>query len=251
MITLQVLSQHLEDLLTPSNFNDYCPNGVQVEGKKEIRSLAFAVSASQAAIEQAVAKKADALIAHHGMFWQKDPYPIVGIKKNKLDLLLKHQMSLLAYHLPLDAHQEVGNNWKAARDLHMKDLKPFFPLDKGWLGVKGAVPSLPVEDFKRQLEAYYGHPAHCALGGPEKIHSAAIISGGAHRSIDRAIQEGVDCFITGSFDEPIWDIAHEQKIHFFALGHYATERVGVLALMKHLQQQFNLSCSFIELPNPF
>lgn len=251
MITLQDLFQHLQQLLSPEDFSDYCPNGLQVEGKKEIEKVCFAVSASLATIEEAVKKEADALIVHHGIFWQKDPYVIVGTKRKKIELLLKNKTSLLAYHLPLDAHPRVGNNWKAAFDLGMDELQPFYSLGKKALGVKGTIAPTSVKDFTKKLEAYYGHPAHVALGGKKEVRSAAIISGGAHRYIDQAADEQIDCYITGSFDEPIWDIAHERKINFFALGHYSTERVGILALMAEVQKQFRLSCEFIDLFNPF
>jgi dinuclear metal center YbgI/SA1388 family protein len=251
MITLQDLFLYLQQLLSPADFSDYCPNGIQVEGKQEIRKLCFAVSSSLATIEEAIKRGADALIVHHGIFWNKEPYIILGTKKDKLALLLKNDVSLLAYHLPLDAHLSIGNNWKAALDLGMKDLQPFCFTGKVAIGVKGTIATTSVESFTRQLEAYYGHPAHVALGGKKQVQTAAIISGGAHRYLEQAADENIDCFITGSFDEPIWNIAHERKINFFALGHYSTERVGVLALMAKLQKELHLSCEFIDLFNPF
>jgi dinuclear metal center YbgI/SA1388 family protein len=251
MITLQDLSLYLQQLLSPSDFTDYCPNGIQVEGKQEIQKIAFAVSASLAAIEEAIKRGADALIAHHGIFWNKDTYVITGTKKDKLQQLLNHRISLLAYHLPLDAHQQIGNNWKAALDLGLEDLNPFLLIGKTPIGVKGKMGPISIEDFQKKLETYYGHPAHVALGGKKEVRSAAIVSGGGHRYIDQAADENIDCYITGSFDEPIWDIAHERKIHFFALGHYSTERVGVFALMAHLHKQFHIPCEFIDLFNPF
>lgn len=251
MITLQELSSYLNNLLAVSDFIDDCPNGVQVEGKPEIHRIAFAVSASLAAIHEAVKMRADALIVHHGVFWQKDPLPVCGSKKSKLEKLLEHQISLLGYHLPLDAHRQLGNNWKAASDLKWSRLEEFGIFRKMAIGVKGQFPSLPVEEFKKIIEGFYGHPAHVALGGKKQVSSAGIISGGAHWSILEAVDQNLDCYITGSFDEPIWDIAHERKINFFALGHYATEKIGIQALMKHLMEKFSLTCSFIELENPF
>lgn len=251
MITLQDLFLYLQNLLTPDEFTDFCPNGIQVEGGQNVKKICFAVSSSLAVIEEAVNRQADVLIVHHGIFWNKDPYVIVGTKREKLQRLLKHGISLLAYHLPLDAHPRVGNNWKAAQDLGLVDLEPFSALGKSPIGVKGKMPMVSVEDFRKKLEAYYGHPAHVALGGSKEVSSVAIISGGAHRSIDQAADAKVDCFITGSFDEPIWDIAYERKINFFALGHYSTERVGVIALMAELQKQFKIPIEFIDLFNPF
>ena len=241
----------LEGLLSTSEFLDYCPNGLQVEGKSQVQKLGFAVSASLATIEEAVKRGVDALIVHHGIFWNKDAYPIIGTKKKKIEALLSAQLSLLAYHLPLDAHREIGNNWKAARDLGWESLEPFLPQGKHFLGVKGIFKARDVATFRQELEAYYAHPAHVALGGKKEVRRVALVSGGAHRSIDLAADEGVDCYVTGSFDEMIWDIAHERNIHFFALGHYATERVGIHALMELLQAQTGLSCEWIDLFNPF
>ena len=246
MITIQDLSLFLEELLSPEKFTDYCPNGIQVEGKRQISKLCFAVSASLAAIDEAVERGADALIVHHGIFWNKDAHIVTGIKRDKLERLLKNGISLLAYHFPLDAHSRIGNNWKAAMDLGLGDLQPFESI-----GVQGSMASTDVSAFCKKLETYYGHPAHVALGGKKKVTKVAIISGAAHRTIEQAADAGVDCYITGSFDEPVWDIAHERRINFFALGHYSTERVGILALMAELQKQFKVSCEFIDLFNPF
>jgi dinuclear metal center YbgI/SA1388 family protein len=251
MITLQALSQFLDHLLSPKLFGDYCPNGLQVEGKERIHTIAFAVSASVAAVDAAVKMKADALIVHHGIFWDKEPMSVVGPKKEKLSQLLGENISLFAYHLPLDAHGEIGNNWKAAADLGWENLQPFGKMGKTAIGVKGSFKPMRVQDFQKQLEGYYKHPAHVALGGPLEVKTAALVSGGAHRTIQEAADEGIDCFITGSFDEPIWDIAHERRVNFFALGHYATETIGVLALMQLLSQTFGVRSEFIDLPNPF
>lgn len=246
MITLQALSLHLEQLLHPEKFSDGCPNGVQVEGKGEIRQMMCAVSASLEAIQQAVALQADALLVHHGLLWNRDPLPICKTKRDKLKLLLSHGISLIAYHLPLDAHTELGNNWKAAKELGWQDLEPF-----GGIGVKGRFDPVSTQHFRSQIEEYYGHPAHVAFGGKELIGSAGLISGGAHREISQAADSNLDAYLTGSFDEPIWDIAFERKIHFFALGHYATEKIGIAALGQHIETFLRIPCPFIDFKNPF
>lgn len=246
MITLQDLSLFFQNLLSTEGFSDYCPNGIQVEGKREIKRICFSVSASLAVIDEVVKKGADALVVHHGIFWNKDPYTVIGTKRDKLERLLKNGISLFAYHLPLDAHPRIGNNWKAAMDLGIEDLQSFHSI-----GVKGTMQSIDVDAFRKKLEAYYGRPAHVALGGKKEVSSVAIISGGAHRNIIEAADAKVDCYITGSFDEPVWDIAHERKINFFALGHYSTEKVGILALMAELQKHCKVPCEFIDLFNPF
>lgn len=251
MITLQELSKILDSLMQVPGLVDYCPNGIHVEGQSEIRKIGMGVSASLATIEQAIALNCQALIVHHGLFWNKDEYPLVGSKKKKLALMLNHGISLIAYHLPLDIHVELGNNWKAAKDMSWSDLKPFGFMNKTPLGVQGKIPRQSCQAFKEKLEEYYQHPASIAWGGKEMIESVGLISGGAHRSILDAAKEGLDCFITGSFDEPTWHQAFEEKINFFALGHSATERVGPQALGAYLQSTLGIECPFIDIPNPF
>lgn len=251
MITLQDLLQYLNQLLQPELFSDVCPNGLQIEGKKSISRIAFAVSANLATIKQAIILKADALVVHHGIFWNKASCVLLGPRKQKIQLLLENEISLLAYHLPLDAHQAVGNNWKAARDLDLINLKTFGLIGANKIGVKAQVKSTPVEHFQTKLETYYEHIAHTALGGKKQISSIAIVSGGAHWMIEQAIQEELDCFVTGSFDEPIWDLAYEHGIHFFALGHFSTEKVGIQSLKQIITKHFAIPTHFINLFNPF
>ncbi len=251
MITLQDLSAYLEHLMPSKDFPDYAPNGLQVEGKKEIQQIAFAVSAGSVAIQRAIELKADALIVHHGIFWQKDPLIVTGSKRRRLGLLLTQGLSLFAYHLPLDVHPKIGNNYKAAQDLGFFEITPFGPSGKVCLGVKGQCMPTPVAEFRKKLETYYKHPAHVVLEGKEVITSFALISGGGHRYLEQAADENLDCLITGTFDEPVWDIAQERDIHFFALGHYATERIGIMALMEKVKHHFSLPCSFIDVVNPF
>lgn len=251
MITLQEICGHLDELLSVTTITDNCPNGLQVEGRSEIGTIATAVTASLHVIEAAVEKGVDLLLVHHGLFWNKDSYVIRGIKRRKLELLLTHQMSLLAYHLPLDAHPDFGNNWRAAMEMGWTDLQPFCTMSGVAIGVHGKVPNLKRNVFRESLESYYGHPAHVALGGPDLIASAALISGGAHRALAEGIALGVDAFVTGSFDEPIWHQAFEEQINFFALGHAATEKIGPRAIGQYLSARYNLPCTFIDEPNPF
>jgi dinuclear metal center YbgI/SA1388 family protein len=232
-------------------FKDSCPNGLQVEGKREIKKIATAVSANLTTLQKAVEQEIDALVVHHGLFWFKDPYPLVGTKKNKIEMLLRHGIALFAYHLPLDAHSEVGNNWCAARELGWLNLEPFGEFNGTSVGVKGTFPAQEVLKFQGKLEAYYGHPAAVALGGKKEISSGSLISGGAYKELGAAARAGVDCFITGNFDEPAWSIAHEEGIHFFALGHAATEKVGPKALASYIQKTYGIAAHFLDVPNPF
>jgi dinuclear metal center YbgI/SA1388 family protein len=246
MITLNDLLNQLNDYLHTPLFKDYCVNGLQVQGKSEVKKIATAVSASLNIIEEAVRKDVDVLIVHHGIFWDKDSPVIQGIKKEKLALLLKSGISLVAYHLPLDAHKEIGNNWKAAMDLGWHELEPFFTI-----GVRGKFAKCRREEFQKHLEDYYGQKAAVALGGKEHVSSCALISGGAYRQISDASEIGVDCFVTGNFDEPAWHLAHEERINFFALGHASTEKIGPRALADFLRRVMNLDATFLEEFNPF
>ncbi|MCB1136156.1 MAG: Nif3-like dinuclear metal center hexameric protein [Chlamydiia bacterium] len=248
---LQELCDYLDSYLDCGAFSDYCPIGLQVEGKPNIQRIGTAVSACETAIEMAVEGGYDALIVHHGMFWSGDSYVVRGAKRRKLERLLDSGISLLGYHLPLDAHRDVGNNWKAARDMGWVDLEPFGIYKGNTIGVKGGFSPVAVDVFQAKLEAYYGHPAHCVYGGKREVSTAALISGGAHQQINEAVAAGVDCFITGSFDEPIWHIAKEEGINFFALGHANTETVGPKALGEHLASKFGVDVGFLDVPNPF
>lgn len=251
MITLSQLRDYVDKILLTSLFSDYCVNGLQVQGKKEITRLATAVSASLETIQAAIAFGANALIVHHGLFWTGDSPVIEGTKREKIQLLLQNNVSLLAYHLPLDANTQFGNNWKAAKDLGWNNLQPFGMHRNQQIGVRGEFSSMPQAAFQKQLEQYYHHAATCVWGGKKEISSAALISGGSYKSIPEAASAGVDCFITGNFDEPAWYQALEEKINFLALGHSATERIGPKALGEHLKEQFNLEYQFIDIHNPF
>jgi dinuclear metal center YbgI/SA1388 family protein len=249
MLPLKELSLYIDQRLSSSNFIDYQPNGLQVEGNLEVKKVALGVSASLETIQEAAMIRADALIVHHGLFWKDDPYPLIGSKKKRIETLISHNISLLAYHLPLDAHESLGNNFGAATLMGFKNLEPF--LIKGSpLGVIGETPSLTPEAFKKQLEEFYEHKAVSALFGKKEIKRVGIISGGAHKMIEEAIRLELDAFVTGSFDEPIWHMAKEAGIHFFALGHAATERIGVKLLGEELQRRFALETHFIQDDNP-
>ena len=250
-INLKELSHYLNTLLPSKGVTDPSINGLQVEGKASVQNIATAVSASLATLEAVVQKGIDALIVHHGLFWQRESYIIQGTKRKKLHLLLQHGISLYAYHLPLDMHPQVGNNWKAAKDLGWLDLQPFAYWDQVPIGVKGKIVPCSQEEFKKKLETYYQHSATCAWGGPSEIQTVALVSGGAYKTLLEAAQEGIDAYITGSFDEPAWYQAWEERINFYALGHAATERIGPMALAEHLKHALNLPCQFIDIANPF
>lgn len=249
-ISLQELVSRFDNLLNPASFLDACPNGLQIEGKKEIGKMAFAVSASLNVIETAISKGADSLFVHHGLFWNKDPYPIVRYKYKRIKALIDNNVSLFAYHLPLDAHDSVGNNWKAAIDLGFQSLEPFGEYDKKKIGVKGKFPEIDREVFKIKLEKFYGCPVNALFGGEKKISSAALISGNAWRKIEEAAAEGVGCFITGCGDEPVTHLSHELGINFFALGHHASEKIGPIAVRDYVSG-LGIETFFIDEDNPY
>ncbi len=250
-ITRDQLFKYLNEIYQSPLFVDFCPNGLQIEGAMEISRVATAVSSSLETIHQAIRANVQALVVHHGIFWNRDSYPILGVKRNKVACLLKNNLSLFAYHLPMDAHQQIGNNWKAACDLGLNDLEPFYKSNGNYIGVKGAIKSISRRDWQRKLEEYYGHPAVTALGGNEMISTVGIISGGAYRQIEDAACENLDAFVTGNFDEPAWHLAFEEKINFYAMGHAATERVGPRALANHLTEHLHIECLFLDDQNPF
>lgn len=250
-INIDKLTLFLNQLLPINGITDYCPNGLQVEGKTAIKKIGTAVSASVATIEAALEENVDALIVHHGIFWQRESAVIQGTKRKKLSLLLTHGLSLYAYHLPLDIHPIVGNNWKAARDLGWKNLSPFGYVNGIPIGVKGEVDQCSREEFLTKVESYYRHPATCAWGGSGQIQQVALVSGGGYRCIEEAAENNIDAFITGSFDEPAWHLAFEERVDFLALGHAATERVGPIALADYIEKQLSIQSCFIDIENPF
>ncbi len=249
-LSTQELARYLDELLDVSSFNENTYNGIQVANTAPIKKVATAVSASLEAIEKAAALKAQILIVHHGLFRKNDTHPLIETRYKKVRVLIEHNIALLAYHLPLDAHQELGNNWKAAKDLGLADLKPFGVLSDIPIGVIGTIAPLSFEEFRNRVEAYYGNTA-AAVVVKNPIRSVAIISGGADKYIHDAAYAGADCFITGRFDEPVYDAAHEENISFLGLGHYATETVGVKALAQHIQETCEIPCTFIKTENPF
>jgi len=251
MITLQEFCQHLDELLEVSKISDYGPSGLQVEGIAEIETFATAVSCNLATIEKAVEMGVQALVVHHGLFWNNDSLEVVGVKKQKLKALLDNHLSLLGYHLPLDAHPKIGNNWKAALDLGWEKLEGFGEHNGTLIGVKGSFSPMAREDFQKKIEEYYGHKAFSSLGGKTEVSSAALVSGGAWRNLSDAAKEGIDCFITGNFDEPAWHMAQEEGVNFFALGHTATEKVGPRALCDYINENLPVKGTFIDDNNPF
>jgi dinuclear metal center YbgI/SA1388 family protein len=245
------LADYLHELLACANFTDYAPNGIQIEGKNEIHQICTAVTASTEVIEQAATLQADALLVHHGYFWRGEDPTIVGMKRRRIKKLLKHDITLFAYHLPLDCHFELGNNACLAK-IFALDTFTTHQVDKIvnllWSGSFAKAKTtteflLLLQDKLRQK------PLHIA--GPQKlIKRIAWCSGAAQDFIDKAHTLEVDAYISGEVSERTYYQAKELGIHYFACGHHATERYGVQALGNHLATQFGLQHHFIDSDNP-
>ena len=233
-----------------ARFKDYAPNGLQVEGKDDIRTIVTGVTACQALIDEAVRLDADAILVHHGFFWKNEPEVITGMKQRRIKALLSHDISLFGYHLPLDAHPMLGNNATLARQLGIVDAEPIEALAQGLLW-RGKL-DLPVSasDFASTLEKALGRaPLH--IGESEaQIQHLAWCTGGAQDYIDMAASLGVDAFISGEVSERTFHSAVEQGIHYYAAGHHATERFGIEALGRHLAREFHLVHHFVDIANP-
>ena len=253
MISLQDLLQYTNQLLNSAQFEDYCPNGLQIEGKKEIKKVAFAVSATLDSIEKAIAWKADALIVHHGVFWKYNgARAITGPWGERVKKTIQNDLNLIGYHLPLDAHPEVGNATALANLLGLVDQLPFGEHKKQPLGVKGKFPTpLSAKDLKTKLENILSHEIKLATPDEnQKISSMGIITGGANNEWAEALKAGLDSYLTGEISEYNWHDAKEAGIHYFAGGHHATEKFGIQNLMKKIEKELKLECEFFDSENP-
>jgi len=242
------LARYLDQLLEVPRFRDYCPNGLQVEGRAGVLRLVTGVSASQALIEAAIGAGADALLVHHGYFWKSEDGRITGTRRRRIGLLLQHDISLFAYHLPLDAHPEHGNNAQLGALLGFTE--------KGRAGEQNIVAhgctaaTQPLAALAAHIESRLGR-APTVIGDPaQRIARIAWCTGGAQGYFEDAIALGVDAFITGEISEPQVHLARESGVAFIAAGHHATERFGVQALGVHLAARFGIEHRFIDVPNP-
>lgn len=252
-----VFERYIHDYLqlTPRQI-DYCPNGLQIEGASKISKIATGVTASLALIQKAIESGAEALLVHHGLFWQKDPYPIVGYRKKRIEQAIKANLNVFAYHLPLDAHTEIGNNVQLAKLLGL-EFDRYWMVDAsfptlGWIGQTPA--KMMLGDLTRVIESKLSRTP--LLISPEstdlslsKIFKIAICTGAAQKLITE-LPEDVEIFITGEASESTTHLAQELGVHFYAAGHHATERYGIKALGEHLAKQFGLTHCFLDMDNP-
>lgn len=250
--TVKEIVAYSDELLQAKRFQDYCPNGLQVEGRPEISRLLSGVSACQALLDKAVEIQADAVLVHHGYFWKGEAPELRGMKARRLRTLLTHNINLLAYHLPLDAHRRLGNNTQLARLLKLDIIGYLDRKDEQALVPYGRLEggAQPAERFQAHLTSSLSREPLWIAAQASAIEQVAWCTGAAQDFIHYAVAQSVDAFISGEVSERTAHIAREEGIHYFAAGHHATERYGVRALGEHLAERFALRHQFVDIDNP-
>lgn len=249
MIEREQLLTFLNQYLNVEQFSDYCPNGLQVEGKSEISRIILGVTASQELIDAAVAKKADALLVHHGFFWKGESAVITGMKYRRIKALIENGINLIAYHLPLDAHPQAGNNVVLAKRLGLQVVGPLDAPKGLVLGCELPTP-VSVAEFAGQIERSLDRSPLLIEGGKHAVQRVGICTGAAQDEIELAAAAQMDAFISGEISERTTYLARELGIHYLGVGHHASERYGVQALGQLLAEQFALDVEYIEISNP-
>lgn len=243
------LDAYLAETLNIARFRDYCPNGLQVEGRAAIATIVTGVTASHALIEAAIAAGADALLVHHGYFWRGEDARITGIRQRRIRALLTHDLNLFAYHLPLDMHPELGNNARLARQLGLQPDGRFGEDELGWLG---RVPQgiATVAQLAAAVEAALGRAPQVVGDPSQPLGRIGWCTGAAQGMLEGAIAAGASVYLSGEISEPTVHLARESGVAYLACGHHATERYGVQALGEHLAARFGIAHRFIDIPNP-
>ncbi len=249
MINQHELQTWLNNFLKSDGVSDYCPNGLQVEGKKEISKIVTGVSASEEFLEAAVAAGANAVIVHHGLIWKGEWNTLTGPYRRKIALCLKHNLNVFAYHLPLDAHMEVGNAAQLADRLGIENRVPFAVHNGLNYGVSGELKDCSMSRFAEKFKTLINEHA-LLLNVKNELSRVAIVTGGGQGEFQQAINEGFDLFITGEASEWVYHLAKEYKVNFIAGGHHATERFGAEALGAKISTLFDVSVSNIDITNP-
>lgn len=242
------LRRYLDDLLEVARTRDYCPNGLQVEGRDEITRIVCGVSASQALIDEAIARKADALIVHHGYFWKGEDPRVTGIRRRRLAALLGAEINLFAFHLPLDLHPVYGNNAQLARTMGWTATGRFGEQDLGCIGTLPERSS--AAQIARSIAARLGRDPLLIGDAGREVQTIAWCTGAAQSFFEAAIAAGADLYVSGEISEQTVHLARESGVPYLAAGHHATERYGVHALGEHLSTRFGLACEFLDLENP-
>jgi dinuclear metal center YbgI/SA1388 family protein len=242
------LRSYLDRLLETERYRDYCPNGLQVEGGADIERLVCGVTASQALLDEAVRRQAQAVVVHHGWFWRGEDGRVTGLRKRRLATLLRHDISLFAYHLPLDGHAELGNNARLGLHCGWQAESRFGDQD---IGIVGRLPApAALASLAAAIERSLGRQV-LAIGDQERsVTRIAWCSGGAQNMFEQAIAAGVDCYLSGEISEQCTHLARESGVAYIAAGHHATERYGIAALSAHLREALALDCQFVDIDNP-
>lgn len=242
------LCAYLDATLEAARFRDYCPNGLQVEGRRDIGKVVCGVTANQALIDAAIHQGADALLVHHGWFWKGEDGRVTGMRKARLATLLKHDINLIAYHLPLDAHGELGNNAQLARLAGWQIEGRFAEQDIGFHGRPGPVQSATA--IAGHLHRVLGRLPLLVGNGDREVKRIAWCTGGAQGYFEQAISAGADLFVSGEISEQTTHLARESGVPYIAAGHHATERYGVQAVARRVEEVFGIQCSYVEVDNP-
>ena len=245
---IDALNNYLNTLLQPASFNDYCPNGLQVEGKPEVNKIVTGVTASYALLEAALQANADAVLVHHGYFWRGEAQTITGIKKRRIQFLLQHELNLFAYHLPLDAHAELGNNVMLAKQWGLGDIQ-FFG-EKNMLAMVELNTPQTLKSVSLMIEHKLNRRPQVIGDLQKPIQRVALCTGAAQGYIEQALEAGADVYISGEISEQTVHVAIESGMSYISAGHHATERYGIQALGEHLAQKFALQHEFIDIDNP-
>jgi dinuclear metal center YbgI/SA1388 family protein len=249
---LSTILDHLDSVLEPAAYDDYGPNGLQVPGRDEIETIVTGVSANAELFERARDAGADLVLVHHGLFWSGPPRPLDRAAKRRLQLLFDADMGLAAYHLPLDAHLEHGNNALLAGALGCPSWEPFGVHRGRTIGVAGRLPDdgVAADELVARVTEATGREPLAFTDGPDRVRTVAIVSGAGADHLEEAIAAGLDAFITGEPAERVMSRAREAGVHFLAAGHYATETFGVRRLGDLLAERFGIRHVFVDVPNP-
>lgn len=251
MAQLQDILQWCDQTLLSSEFKDYAPNGLQIEGKADVKKIVCAVTASLDAIDAAIEAQADLLLVHHGYFWKGEPAPITGMRGARIKKLIQHDISLVGYHLPLDAHPSLGNNAAIAELLGLENIQALNPNDRHPIGNIGYLKqAVSAEAFKQQLSDVFSREIIHLPSTTEKIQKIGFCTGAAQDFITQAAEQGCDAYISGEVSERTFYEAQELNVHYFACGHHATERYGVQRLAQALSKQFDVEAIYYEQGNP-
>lgn len=248
---LKQLCDFCDDFLRVHEFDDYCPNGLQVEASTEVNHIVCGVTASLDLIDAAIAQKADTLLVHHGYFWKGESQPIAGFKGRRIRRLIRNNINLIAFHLPLDAHPQVGNNVQLGKLMGWEVQGSFGSVGKHDIVLSGNLPTvMTLDELSKSIESRLATNVLSIASGDRPIQTIAWCSGAAQEYIELASARGIDVFVSGEISEHTFHFAKEAGIHYIAAGHHATERYGVQALAAVIEKQFGVRQQFIDIPNP-